>query len=87
MLALADENMGSHFGNVLSTFSYMLCEVETERFKKSVTHAKGNRGELVVLANGQRQHTLILDLIRVEQEILGIEAGTGSEDNVSQSYV
>jgi hypothetical protein len=45
-----------------------------------MTYTQSNRSELVVLADRKRQQTLIAGLLRVEEEVLSVEASAAKHD-------
>lgn len=70
VLALAAEHMSGNIGNILSSRQPNL---ETTCQTDQNTYTQSHGGELVVLANGQREYALTLRLRSVEQEILRVK--------------
>lgn len=73
MGTLARQDMGCHESNIL----YVLAPGRSDGEYLSLPYSKSNRSKFMVFTNGKRQQTLSLSLLRVQEEVLGIEAGAG----------
>lgn len=83
VLALAGEDVGSNVGDVLLGCVSDACLYLPRN--PGETYSKCHGRKLVVLANGERQQTLGLGLLRVKEEVLGVESSAG--EYVSSSLI
>ena len=79
MGTLAGQDMGCHESDILN----LLAPGGNDRKYLSLPYPKSNRSKFVVFSNWERQQTLGLSLLRVEEQVFGIETGAGMKGQFS----